>query len=158
MYLWYLIELLWNTEVWSLFLICTNAVSNTDPAGWPRMTGGIIHYAGFSLDCTGFLCSGQYGTTFWICAGNSVNNTGMFLLQLSRACKESRPSVPLTPPQQWQGWGAQGAGRGHRQDSWPPTDQRDVPAHMVSCSASKPGVRGKKGEHSELRCLSFFSK
>jgi len=35
---------------------------------------------------------------FWICAENSVDNIGMFLLLLSRAYTESRPFLLLTPP------------------------------------------------------------
>jgi len=36
----------------------------------------------------------------WICAENSIGNTGMFLLLLSHAYTESGPFLPLTPPHQ----------------------------------------------------------
>ena len=56
---------------------------------------------------------------FWVCAENSVDNTRMFLLPWSSAYTEARTFLLLTPPQQWGGWGAHAAGRGHSQDSWP---------------------------------------
>lgn len=35
-----------------------------------------------------------------------------------------------------------------------PTDQRNIPGHMVSCSACKPGRRRRKGSNSDQWCLS----
>ena len=55
--------------------------------------------AGFGWHRLNFLHSSWYGAMFWICAGNSVDNAGMFLLLLSSAYTESRP------------------GRGHSRDS-----------------------------------------
>jgi len=42
---------------------------------------------------------------FWICAENSVDNTGMFLLLLSSAYTEPRPFLLLTLAHQQVGWG-----------------------------------------------------
>ena len=53
----------------------------------------------------------------WICAENSFDNTGLFLLPLSSAYTEPRPFLLLTSPTSKQAVGAQGAGRGHSQDS-----------------------------------------
>ena len=45
-----------------------------------------------------FLHGSWYGTMFWVCAENSVDNTGMFSLLLSSAYTESRPFLLPTPP------------------------------------------------------------
>jgi len=37
--------------------------------------------------------------------------------------------------------GVQVVGRGQSWDEWPPNDQRDIPDHMMSCSAKKAGER-----------------
>ena len=42
---------------------------------------------------------------FWICAENSIDNTGMFQLSLSSLYTESRPFLLLTSPHQRVGWG-----------------------------------------------------
>ena len=73
--------------------------------------------ARFDWDRVNFFHSSYYGTMFRICAGNSVDNTGMLSLLLSSAYTESGPFLLLTPPHQRVGWGAQGVGRGHSQDS-----------------------------------------
>lgn len=39
-----------------------------------------------------------YGAMVWICAANSVHNTGMFSFLLRSAYTELRPLLPLTPP------------------------------------------------------------
>ena len=61
--------------------------------------------AAFGWDRVRFLHSSYYGAMVWICAGNSVDNTGMFWLLLSSAYTESRPFLLLTPPHQRAGWG-----------------------------------------------------
>lgn len=52
---------------------------------------------------------------FWLCGGHSIDNTGMFLLFLSRAC--TQPSPFLLIPSEGTA-GAQELGRGHSWDSW----------------------------------------
>lgn len=60
-----------------------------------------------------FLHISWYGVVFWICGGNSMDNTGILWLSLSSACTvlvtgnsfviaatESRPFLPLIPLQQ----------------------------------------------------------
>lgn len=83
----------------------------------------------------------------WICAANSANSTGIFLLLLNRACAVSRPFLLLPPPHQRGGWRAQGVGRGHSWYSWP----KDIPHCVTSCWAYR--ARGRRREHSEWWCL-----
>ena len=64
-----------------------------------------------------FFIVASMGLMFWICAENSVDNSGMFSLLLSSAYTESRPFLLLTLPCQRVGWGAQEVGRGHSWDS-----------------------------------------
>ena len=71
----------------------------------------------------------------WICAENSIDNTGMFLLLLSSAYAESGPFVLLTPPQQWGG-------------------SRRVPCRMTSHSVCKSGRGRQKGGRLERWRLS----
>jgi len=52
---------------------------------------------------------------FWICAGNNVDNSGMFKLWLRSVYTESRPLL-LTPPCPWAG-DAQKVERRYSQDS-----------------------------------------
>ena len=85
---------------------------------------------------------------FWICAGNSIDNTGRFQLLLSSACTEPRPFLFPTPPHQRVGWGWTQPGQ------LTPADQRDARCHMTSCSAYKTGGRTRKRGCSELWCLS----
>lgn len=60
------------------------------------------------LHCVNFLHS-SYAFSFWvmlwICAGNNVDNRGIFKLLLSSACTQSRTFLPFTPPHQQGGWG-----------------------------------------------------
>ena len=42
---------------------------------------GLLHCAGFGWDRVNFLHSSWYGAMFWICAGNSGDNTRIFVLQ-----------------------------------------------------------------------------
>ena len=73
--------------------------------------------AGFGWRRVNFLYISWCSAVFWICAENSVDNTGMFSLPLSSAYTEPRPFLLLTPPHQRGGWVAQEVGRGHSQDS-----------------------------------------
>ena len=109
--------------------------------------------AGFGWDRVNFLHSSWYGATFWICAGNSVGNTAMFQLLLSSAYTESRPFLLLTPPHQRVGWGCT-SWEGTQLGQLTPTDQRDIPYHMMSCSAYKAGEEEGRGGYSEWCCLS----
>lgn len=81
---------------------------------------------------------------FWICAGSSTDNTGLFLLLLSRAHRTSRPLLFLTPPHQWAG---QGCTRSQRRQTQPgqltTAVQRDTPHYMASCSAWKLSEWGR---------------
>jgi len=84
---------------------------------------------------------------FWICADNGVDNTGMFLLLLSSAHRESRPFLLLTPPCQWIGWGYTRSWDGTQLGQLTQTGQRNIPYHMTSCSGvtswSKEEQEGK---------------
>ena len=92
-----------------------------------------------------FLHSSYYGAMVWICAENSVDNTGMFSLLLSSAYTESRPFLLLTPPHQRVGWGCTRSWEGTQPGQLPPAAQRDIPDHRMSCSAHKAGGRRRKG-------------
>jgi len=59
---------------------------------------------GFGCDRVNFLCSSLYGAMFGICAGNSVDNTGIFSLLLSSAYTASKTFLLHTPPYQQVGW------------------------------------------------------
>ena len=74
---------------------------------------------------------------FWICAGNSVDNSGMFSLLLSSAYTESRPFLLLTPPYQRVGWGWAKSWEGTQPEQLTPPDQSDIPDHMTLYSATK---------------------
>lgn len=54
-------------------------------------------YTCSGLGCN-FLHSDFFGVLFWICAGNSFDNTGDFFVLLSRFYIKSRPFLPLTHP------------------------------------------------------------
>lgn len=100
--------------------------------------------------CTGpgwdgaiFLHSSLHGAIFLICGWNSVDNTPMFYLLLSSACRPSRFSLFPTLPQQWVGLGwARGWERTHQgQLTW--TRQRgSSPYDIGSCTAIK--ARGRR--------------
>ena len=87
-----------------------------------------------------------------LCAGNSVDNTGMFSLLLSSAYTESRPFLLLTAPHQQGGWGCTKSWEDTQLGQLTPTDQRDTAYHMMSCSAYKAGRR--QGGRSEWWRLS----
>ena len=82
---------------------------------------------------------------FWIWAENSVDNTEMFSLLLSSAYTEARPFLLLTPPHQRLGWGYTRSWEATQLGQRTPTDQRDIPYHMTSCSAYRAGGRRRKG-------------
>jgi len=81
---------------------------------------------------------------FWICAENSVDNEEMFLLFLSSSYTVSRLFLLLTPPHQQVGWECRRSWEGTRLGQLTPSDQRDSPYHMMSCSADKAGGRRRK--------------
>ena len=101
--------------------------------------------AGFDWNRVNFFHSSYYGTMFWICAENSIDNTGVFSLLLSRAYTQSRPFLLLTPPHQRAGWGCTRNWEGTQSGQLSPTDQRDIPYHMTSCSAYKAGGKRRNG-------------
>jgi len=74
----------------------------------------------------------------------SVDNTGMFLLLLSSSYTASRPLLLLPPLHQRVGWGYTRNWEGTQLRQLTPNDQRDIPYHMVLCSAYKAGVRRRK--------------
>ena len=66
--------------------------------GWGHLFLGLC--AGFGWDRVNFLHSSEYGAMVWICAENSVDNSGVVLLLLSSASTASKAfsaSHP-TPP------------------------------------------------------------
>ena len=87
----------------------------------------------FGWDRVNFLHSSWYGAMFWICAENSVDNSGMFSLLLSSAYTASRPFLLLTPPHQRVGWGCTRSWEGTQLGQLTPTDKRGIPCHMTSC-------------------------
>lgn len=82
----------------------------------------------------------------WVCAANSANSTGVFSLQLNRACTVPRPFLLLPAPTSEGAGGVQGVGKGHSWYSWP----KDIPPPVTSCWAY--GARGRRGEHSKWWC------
>lgn len=78
------------------------------------------------------------GAVFWICAENCAGNTGMFQLLLSTACTEPG-FLLLTPAHQRAGWGCMGNWEETQLGQLIPVDQRDIPYHMASCSATNQG-------------------
>ena len=110
--------------------------------------------ASFGWDRVNFLHSNWYGATFWICVGNSVDNTGMFSFLLSSAYPEPRALLLLPPPHQRAGWGGTRSWEGTQPGQLTPTDPREIPHHTTSCSACKAGGRRRKGGRSEWWRLS----
>lgn len=68
----------------------------------------------------------------------------MFWLLLSRACPESRPFVLLPSSHQRGDWGYIRNWERTQLGQLSPTDQRDIPDHMISCSIYKAGGRRRK--------------
>ena len=82
----------------------------------------------------------------WICDQNSVDdNTPMPLLLLSRARTASRLSLFPALSHQQVHWGCPRSWEGTQLGQLTPTDQRDIPYHMTSCSAIKV-TRKERGE------------
>lgn len=92
-----------------------------------------------------FLHSSLYWAVFWICAENSVNNTGMISLLLCCAYTMSRSFLLLTPPHQWVGWRYTKSWERKQLGQLSRADQRHIPYDMVSCSAVKLGRRFTEG-------------
>jgi len=63
----------------------------------------------------------------------------MFSLPLSSASTASRPCLPLTLPCQRVGWGCMRSWEGTQLRQLTPTDPRDVPYRVTSCSVIKTG-------------------
>jgi len=80
-----------------------------------------------------------HGAVFGICAENSTDNTGVFHSLLSSA----RTASP--GPVSERAGGAQGAGRGHSQDSWPQLTQGCPRPEDVVLSNESWGRRRKGG-------------
>ena len=78
---------------------------------------GVGQCSGFGWSRVNVLHSSYYGAKFWICAENSVDNTGMFSLPLSSAHTEPRPFLLLPPPHQRGGRGGTRSRGGHSRDS-----------------------------------------
>jgi len=79
---------------------------------------------------------------FWLSAESGVANTGMLQLQLRSAYTESRPFLLLTPPASR--LGMHRSWEGTQLGQLTPTDQKDIPYHMTSCSSCKAGRRRRK--------------
>jgi len=62
----------------------------------------------------------------------TVDNTGVFQLLLGSAYTEPRHFLLLTPPHQRVGWGCTRGWEGTQPGQLTPTDQSDVPYHMMS--------------------------
>lgn len=99
----------------------------------------VMACAGFDWGTVNFLHSTWYRTVFWICAGNRVDNTGMFKLLLSSSYTELRPFQPFTLPYQWVDWESTCLGQ------LTSVDHRDIPDQIASCSAYKARGRRRKG-------------
>ena len=69
----------------------------------------------------------------------------MFLLLLSSAYTQSRPFLLLTPLHQQGGWRCTRSREGTQPGQLTPSDQRDIPYYMASCSAYKAGGRRRTG-------------
>ena len=101
--------------------------------------------ADFVWERVNTLYSSWYGTMFWICAENSIDDTERFLLLQSSAYAESRPILLLTLPHQWVAWRYTRSWERIQPGQLTPADQRDIPCHTISCSAYKTEGRRKWG-------------
>jgi len=84
--------------LWVLFIIICGITSSPCPRSRPR---ALSPCAEFGWGRVSFLYSSWFGAVVWICARNSVDNTGKFLLSLSgaytdsiKAFSASRPTPP----------------------------------------------------------------
>lgn len=73
-----------------------------------------------------------------------VVKTELLSSSLSSACTASRPFLLLTSVQQWQGCECRRGWEGMQLEQLIPADPRDMPQHMVSCSAYRAGARRRK--------------
>lgn len=88
------------------------------------------------------------GTGMGWCCGDSVDNSGMFSLLLSRVYSGLFCSSPhLTPPNQWVGWGHRRLLEGTQLGQLILTDPMDFPGHMAWWSACRAGRRRKQLGH-----------
>lgn len=70
---------------------------------------------------------------------------------LNKSCTASRPFLILLLPWQWAGWECAGICQGTQLVQMTPSDQRDIPDHMMSFSAIK---NGRRRGHLALWCFS----
>ena len=108
---------------------------------------------GFGLDRVNFLHSSWYEVMLWTFAENCVDNTGMFQFLLSSAYRDPRPSLLLTPPCQWVGWGCTRSWEGTQPGQLTLAEQRAIPYCTMSCSAIK--AEGKKEERGMFGVMAF---
>ena len=97
--------------------------------------------AGF--DWVNFLHSSWYGAMFWICAENSADTQRCF--SSCWAVLNQSQGLFCFSSHQWGGWGCTRGWEGTQPGQLTPTDQRDIPDHVVSCSAYKAGGRRRRG-------------
>jgi len=76
---------------------------------------------------------------------------------LSSAYTTSRPLLLLTPPCHCVGWRCTRSWEGTQSGQPTPTDQRDVPYHVTSCSAIKPEERRRNRPMFGVRASVFPS-
>jgi len=76
------------------------------------------------------------------------------LLLLCNAYPALRPFLLLTLPHQRVGWGCRRSWEGTQLGQLTSADQRDIPDHIMLCSATKAEEKKNEGEgHLELRLL-----
>jgi len=80
---------------------------------------------------------------FWICAENSIDNTEMVFV-IAEQCLHRVKAFASHIAQQWVGWGCTKSWERTQPRQLTSTDQRDVPRHVMSCSACKVGARRRK--------------
>lgn len=112
---------------WSNKYISTEVRQTWEYFAWFSLLLGV----GFDRD--NFLHSSYCGAVFLICAKNSADNTGMFWCWAALAQSSvPYPTSSLTHP----------------------SDQKDIPYHMVPCLAYKSGERRTLGERRTMgECL-----
>jgi len=100
----------------------------------------------FGWDRVNFICRGLYNAVFWIFDENNDDSTLVFQLLLSSAHKEPRilSATPTALPTRSWAWTRDKEGTQPGQLT--PTDQRDGPYPMVSCSAITALQKKMRGE------------